>query len=163
MNHLVRELFTATFIGMVVLSPFGFTAPDRIHSFVAHSDPVAVASRYIRLMHKEEFESVKAISTPESHALLDLFTAFGLLADDLLENLEQTGSPGKSAETVEQDEIQFTILRTEVNADVAHVYYVDHDDGSDEEVVMLKLVDGQWLVHIAKEDVLDEGFEFDED
>jgi hypothetical protein len=54
-------------------------------------------------------------------------------------------------------------LRTEVNADVAHVYYVDHDDGSDEEVVMLKLVDGQWLVHIAKEDVLDEGFEFDED
>ncbi len=158
MKRLARQLLIATLLGVVVLTSLSLSTFDRVDSSIDQNDPVAVASQYIRLMHREEFEKVKEISTPESHALLDLFIAFGSLGDDLLETFDQVGSPDGSADRAESDEIEFTIVRTVMDDDVAYVHYIEHDYGSEEEAVMLKRVDGQWLIHIAKEDVIDEGF-----
>lgn len=123
------------------------------------NDPAAVASEYIRLMNREEFEQVKLISTPESHALLDLFIAFSSLTDDVLDDLTGHGSPTGATAQENSDEIAFTILKTVTDGEVAYVSYIEHDYAAEEETVMLKRVNGEWLIHLAKEDVFEEDFD----
>lgn len=124
-----------------------------------HSDPEKVASAYIRLMHREEYAKVKQISTPESHSVLDLFIALSPAVDDALDVLTGAGSVTGAAAEVETDEISFTILRTQIDGDTAYVFYIEQDYAAEEESVMLKFVDGQWLIHIGKEDVFEEDFD----
>jgi hypothetical protein len=108
---------------------------------VDQNDPVAVASQYIRLMNLLEFEKVKEIATEESHELLDLFAL--LLAD--AEDVEDT---------------PFTILRSQVDGDQAFVFYIDENTLEGEDVVELRRVNGEWLIHISKENIIDEDFDF---
>lgn len=152
-------VITASITALLVLTRLSGISTHSALSTMDDSDPVKVASEYIRLMNREEFEQVKLISTPDSHALLDLFIAFSSLTDDVLDDLTGHGSPTGATAQENSDEIAFTILKTVTDGEVAYVSYIEHDYAAEEETVMLKRVNGEWLIHLAKEEVFGEDFD----
>lgn len=127
----------------VLLTGFVLTPAGERHVENAANDPVAVATLFIQHLNRLEFNEAKRITTVDSHYLLDLFEF-----EAMLPGLDEPG-----------EETPFTILRSEVEGDRAAVYYMEQGD-IEEDVVNLRFENGQWLVHMGKDDIMDDDYDF---
>lgn len=97
--------------------------------------PEDVAEAFIKAVNKEDFATAKQHATKKTGNMLDMMKG-------MIENMdeEQKGEKGEFKE----------LKDTEVKEDKATVTYCCDKNGEDDEV-KLKKVDGEWKVHIDKE------------
>jgi hypothetical protein len=99
------------------------------------NSPKKAAQNFLNAFNEKKFDEARKYSTPETIKLIDLM-------ENLTKMTESTDSivPGK---------IEITSERVE--GDSAFVSF--REEGGTEEVLKLLKVDGEWLVHITKQDI----------
>lgn len=96
--------------------------------------PESVAEKFLKEVHKMQFDEAKKYSTQETAKMLEMMSSLMLM------------SPGK-----EIPEKKFTILEEDIKGDVATVKY--QQEGKEAEFIKLVKRDGKWLVSVSKEDI----------
>lgn len=98
------------------------------------NNPEKAASAFLNAFNENDYEEARKYSTAETIKLIDLMENLS----NLSEEPEQKGT--------------FEIVNSKIDGDVA---YVTYKEGNDPETIdiMLKKIDGKWLVHITKEDI----------
>ena len=102
------------------------------------NNPESAARSFLEAFNENDFEEARKYATPETGKLIDLMENLAKLSDEKMESGE------------------FEIVDSRIDGDKAYVTYRETDsDGTTE--LMLKKVDGDWLVHITKEDIATKG------
>jgi len=99
------------------------------------NSPKKAAQNFLNAFNEKKFDEARKYSTPETIKLIDL-----------MENLTKMT---ESTDSIVAGKIEITSERIE--GDSAFVSF--KEEGGTEEVLKLLKVDGEWLVHITKQDI----------
>jgi hypothetical protein len=99
------------------------------------NSPKKTAQNFLDAFNEKKFDEARKYSTPETIKLIDL-----------MENLTKMT---ESTDSIVAGKIEITSERIE--GDSAFVSF--REEGGTEEVLKLLKVDGEWLVHITKQDI----------
>lgn len=99
------------------------------------NSPKKTAKNFLDAFNEKKFDEARKYSTPETIKLIDL-----------MENLTKMT---ESTDSIVAGKIEITSERIE--GDSAFVSF--REEGGTEEVLKLMKVDGDWLVHITKQDI----------
>jgi hypothetical protein len=100
------------------------------------SSPKKAANNFLTAFNDRDFDQARKYATPETNKLVDL-----------MENLTNMA---QSTDTIKPGKI--TVLEERIEGEVAYVTFKEGDSDETQEL-KLKKIDGNWLVHITKEDI----------
>lgn len=95
--------------------------------------PEDTVNKYLELMSEKKFEELKAISTTESAAMIDMLSQFAAMAPDK-----------------EMPKPKVEKLECKIDGDNSTCVFCCDEEGKEDEF-KLKKVDGKWLMHTPKE------------
>ncbi len=107
-----------------------------LHACSMRDSPGDAAGKFLNAFNERDFEKARKYATPETIKLVDLM-------ENLTKLSQGTDSLPKASININGERIE---------GDIAYVTFTE--SGSDQpQEIQLKKIDGQWLVHITKEDI----------
>ena len=126
---------------LLLFAAFTFIAASMMSCGGGSSTPKEVAIDFTKKLNSLDFEGAKKLGTPETAKMLDMLSTFAAMMPDSVKN------ETKNLKVEAKDE--------KIDGDKAEVNIVNGDKG--EEKINLVKQDGNWKVHMSKDNMGNEG------